>query len=540
MLETALQYQEKGFSVIPVRQDKKPLIKWEKYQGERASAEVIEQWYREHPDAGVGIVTGRVSGLDVIDVDTAKGYELLASALGDDAATFNPPIARTPRGGKHLYVVNTGEGNKAGFLKGVDYRGQGGYVVAPPSRGAYGKTYEWVRGESILEKALPACPASLLNIINAFSLYRGGVVTPSHNDHTRPQLTTTDHMRFDEGYRDNTLFHIANHLIKGGMPVQEIEVVLGVIASRACNPPFPEREIKAKIESALKRAQTRERSIAQEAREWVLTTTGHFLTTDGHKELDLTTRDHKKAFTMALLRMEQERLIEKYGDKRGCFRRVDTDVEPVNFLTAPTAEFPVEWPLGIHDRCISYPGNIIIVAGSKSAGKTAFLLNVAKLNPQHEVIYLNSEMGDTEFRKRLELFEDMKLTDWRFKAFHRTTGFSDLITPDRKIFIVDFLEVTTDFWKVAQYIQEIHRKLKDGICIIALQKSDNKEAGRGGDFSKEKARLYLSLDYLHDLKVNRIKIVDAKAWRDDNNPRGLYRDYKLIHGSKYKPVTEWL
>ena len=51
-----------------------------------------------------------------------------------------------------------------------------------------------------------------------------------------------------------------------------------------------------------------------------------------------------------------------------------------------------------------YPGNIVIVAGSKSAGKTSFLLNTVKENMhQHEIVYLNSEMGDTEFRKRLEL-----------------------------------------------------------------------------------------------------------------------------------------
>jgi hypothetical protein len=148
-------------------------------------------------------------------------------------------------------------------------------------------------------------------------------------------------------------------------------------------------------------------------------------------------------------------------------------------------------------------------------------------------------MGDTEFRKRLELFEDVPLSSWSFRAYHRASNFADLVTSERKIFIVDFLEVTTDFWKVAQYIQEIHKKMKEGICIIALQKAEAKDTGRGGDFSKEKARLYLSLDYLHDQKVNRIKITDAKAWRTDRNPRGMCRNYKLIKGSRFIPVTDW-
>ena len=233
-------------------------------------------------------------------------------------------------------------------------------------------------------------------------------------------------------------------------------------------------------------------------------------------------------------------LLERYGDRRGCYRRIENQVEPVNFLTAPTDEFPITWPLEIHDHCVIYPANIIIVAGSKSSGKTGFLLNTVKLNMnEHEIIYLNSEMGDTEFRKRLDFFADVPLSSWKMKPYHRTSNFADLITPEKKIFIVDYLEVTTDFWKVAQMIQEIHKKLRKGICIIGLQKAEGKDAGRGGDFSKEKARLYLALDYLNDQKVNRIKIVDAKAWRTDRNPRGLYRTYKLVKGSRFIPQSYW-
>jgi hypothetical protein len=158
---------------------------------------------------------------------------------------------------------------------------------------------------------------------------------------------------------------------------------------------------------------------------------------------------------------------------------------------------------------------------------------------KHDVVYLNSEMGDTEFRKRLELFDKVKLSDWKLKAYHRSSNFADLITPEKKIFIVDFLEVTTDFWKVAQYIQEIHNKLKEGICVIGLQKSDNKETGRGGDFSKEKSRLYLGLDYVKEDRSNVAKIVDAKAWRGSRNPRGLQREYKLINGSNFYAAQGW-
>jgi len=243
---------------------------------------------------------------------------------------------------------------------------------------------------------------------------------------------------------------------------------------------------------------------------------------------------------VALSRLwNKDKVIEKHGQKDGCYRRIETEIEEVNFLNAPTDDFPLALPLGIDTYCKLYPGNIVIVAGSKSAGKTAFLLNIVKENmSKNEIIYLNSEMGDTEFRKRLELFE-MPLSSWNFRAYHRAVNFADLITAEKKIFIVDFLEVTTDFWKVAQYIQEIHNKLKEGICIIALQKSEGRDNGRGGDFSKEKARLYISLDYIPNQKINQVKIVDAKAWRTETNPRGLYRNYKLVKGAKFIADSHW-
>jgi len=530
--------------VIPIGKDKKPFIKWAEFQRRKATVDEIRDWWGKWPTAMIGIVTGEISGVFVIDCDTPEGYESIQKLLPENLVM---PIARTPRGGWHLWFIYPAGSNitiGAGVLPGVDFRGEGGFITAPPSVNGDGRAYAWQEGLALGDVEPPLLPRALLsalhNNINN-SLYRGGVV---NSDSPRPQettKTTTDHKFFTQGHRDNDLFHAANCLIKGGCEIPFAEHVIDSLARNSI-PPFPENEIRAKIDSAMKRAEGRERNLSSEIREWVLTTEGNFMTTDVHKELQLTTRDHMKAAVMALSRLCEgpNPLIERYGNKRGCFRRIENDIEPVNFLTAPTDEFPIEWPMEIHRHCIIYPGNIIMVAGSKSAGKTGFLLNVVKENMnRHEVVYLNSEMGDTEFRKRLELFGDVPLSDWKFRAYHRASNFADLITPEKKIFIVDFLEVTTDFWKVAQYIHEIHKKLREGICIIALQKADGRDAGRGGDFSKEKARLYLSLDYLHDQKVNRIKITDAKAWRTDRNPRGMFRDYKLVQGSHFFSPTDW-
>lgn len=92
---------------------------------------------------------------------------------------------------------------------------------------------------------------------------------------------------FELGTRDNDLFHTANLLVKGGATEDEIRQILERLAL-SCDPPFPQNEIPLKIQSAMKRGEIRERNLAQEIREWVMTTNDHFLTTDGHKELQMT------------------------------------------------------------------------------------------------------------------------------------------------------------------------------------------------------------------------------------------------------------
>lgn len=533
-LEAALAYSDKSFSVIPIRPDKKPFIQWQDFQKRRATKEEIKKWFSQWPKANVGIVTGGISGVFVVDCDSQEAYEKIQAMLPE---CFLTAIVKTPRG-YHLYFAYASEktiSNAAGILPGVDVRAEGGYIIAPPSINGEGKAYQWMEGLSIFEVGPAPMPSelqrALYNNINN-SIYRG----ENGESHNKSQQVTTSHI-FESGQRDTNLYHIGLCLRKTGNSEDYIRQTLAAIMLSWGE--HDETWINAKIQSIFKRISNQERNIAEEVRRFLEVTQGHFLVTDCHTESQIVTKEDKHAVIVELNRLCKAGIIERYGERRGCYRKIENDVEAVDFLNAPTDEFPLRLPMGIDSFTMLYPGNIVVVAGSKSAGKTAFLLNIVKQNMQtHDIAYLNSEMGDTEFRKRLELFGD-PLDSWQFKAFHRASGFSDLITPEKKIFIIDFLEVTTDFWKVAAYIQEVHKKLKDGIAIIALQKSQNKETGRGGDFSKEKARLYLNLDYLPEQKANVVKIVDAKAWRTHRNPRGLCRRYKLSNGAVFMPVGDW-
>ena len=100
--ESALELQRQGFSIIPLRPNsKEPLIQWAKYQTNRASEEQVREWWTMQPDANIGVVTGEVSGLVVVDIDSQEGHQTLEMA-GIDLKDYITPSARTGRG-MHYY-----------------------------------------------------------------------------------------------------------------------------------------------------------------------------------------------------------------------------------------------------------------------------------------------------------------------------------------------------------------------------------------------------------------------------------------------------
>lgn len=151
---------------------------------------------------------------------------------------------------------------------------------------------------------------------------------------------------------------------------------------------------------------------------------------------------------------------------------------------------------------------------------------------RYTIHYFNSEMGATELKLRLQNFEDVTLDDWKMNAWERSGNFADVIKPDA-INVIDFLEVHEDFWKVGGMLKDIHDKLKQGIAVVALQKSKEKEIGRGGDMGLEMPRLYLTID------SGKIRIVKCKNWHGGRNPNGLSRTFKLVQGWKFTETSPW-
>ena len=133
MIRFALEYLNKwGFSIIPLLPNKKPLIKWEEFQKRKPTEKDIRGWWSTYPEAMIGIVTGEISGIAVIDVDTKDLIEADSFLLG--SITGDTPLVGTPRGYHYYFAYQDGITNTVN-IKGekIDIRAEGGYVIAPPS-----------------------------------------------------------------------------------------------------------------------------------------------------------------------------------------------------------------------------------------------------------------------------------------------------------------------------------------------------------------------------------------------------------------------
>lgn len=145
ILAAALYYAQQGLHVFPLSPASKIPHKGTRGCKDATTDEAtIRGWWDRWPESNVGIATGHL--VDVVDIDGATGQLSRARNWQMFATLRVLGTVLTPRpGGMHLYVpANPAVGNGAGLLPSVDYRGRGGYVVAPPSRTDVG-SYRWLR-----------------------------------------------------------------------------------------------------------------------------------------------------------------------------------------------------------------------------------------------------------------------------------------------------------------------------------------------------------------------------------------------------------
>jgi hypothetical protein len=206
------------------------------------------------PDASIGIATGAVSGLLVLDVDGEGGEASLAALEREHGPLPGTPIALTGKG-RHLYFAaprGVPVPNRVRFLPGLDLRGDGGYVVAPPSTHLTRHVYAWKIGHEPDDVPLVHVPGWLLERIRADR--------PTAAPRPPDEWAALVRGPIAEGARNDSLARLAGYLLRRRpAPHVVLELVRAVNVAR-CRPPLPDHEIERTVDSIARRELARTRA----------------------------------------------------------------------------------------------------------------------------------------------------------------------------------------------------------------------------------------------------------------------------------------
>lgn len=279
-------------------------------------------------------------------------------------------------------------------------------------------------------------------------------------------------------------------------------------------------------------------TLSARIKDWVALTEAHFSLKEAKKDLNILKENDKNTFDQVIHNLKKDGIIEHaLGKSEGWYKRIDNKLETLDWKTANGKEFPIELPFELSQLIYLLPKSILCIAGNFNAGKTAFCLETVRLNMgKMKINYFTSEMGKDKLRQRLKKFENVEFPDgWNFNAAYRSSNWSDCLKdfPD-DLNIIDYLQIGESFWTVSDHIDGIFNRLGKGVAIVCLQKTLGRDLGRGGDFSAEKASLYLSID------PGKLKIIKAKEWRGMENPNGKFKRFKLVQGWDFRPDPDWI
>jgi uncharacterized protein YndB with AHSA1/START domain len=252
VLTAALEYARRGWHIFPCKPLGKQPATRNGFKDATADAELIRRWWAAMPSANIGLRTGVASGVFVIDIDVkggAAGYDnwLALCKMHGWRSVPNVLAAGTPSGGAHFYFTYAASiTNARGSLPaGVDVRGEGGYVLLPPSDVDAPATriingarlpYTWLYPDATDIMSAPAWLLEVLTPTSAPAPAATPATTPSRAAKvTKPMPDGIAGILAKvaaqgEGSRNNVLFWGANRLHEKGIPQTDAEVMLTPIA----------------------------------------------------------------------------------------------------------------------------------------------------------------------------------------------------------------------------------------------------------------------------------------------------------------------
>lgn len=240
---TAFEFAKRGWPVLPLhypagsgcscKKDncssvgKHPITKNGLKDASSGQATILK-WWKDSPQANVGILTGKISGLVVLDIDPRHGGDNSLEQLEQEHGRLPDTLkVRTGGNGWHYYFKHPGIEikNKANILPGLDLRGDGGYVVAPPSLHASQQTYHWDGDTTEICKL----PDWLMQLIR--------------NPIAKKIVPSMPTQGFPEGGRNSGLLSVAGFLKSKGMDAEGLQGALSSLNQALCKPPLEESEV---------------------------------------------------------------------------------------------------------------------------------------------------------------------------------------------------------------------------------------------------------------------------------------------------------
>ncbi len=195
------------------------------------------EFFDHHPEYNIGIVTGDL--VVAIDIDPRHGGSIVA--LGLSAAELNTPTVQTGGGGLHLLFRRPPNhpitNRRASLPAGIDIRGAGGFVVAPPSLHVTGGRYTWALGKKPDELEWCLLPTRIQELLQERRPPLAATRSPGGKNAVPHERTM-----FHEGERDDKLFRLGCKIVQNIAPPALVETLLAVNKNQ-CEPPLPEAQV---------------------------------------------------------------------------------------------------------------------------------------------------------------------------------------------------------------------------------------------------------------------------------------------------------
>jgi len=251
----ALRFANLGIPVFPcVPGGKQPLTP-NGFHDATSSTRTVHQWWQRTPDANIGLPMGVSTGILVVDVDVhagGSGFAVFERARTEGLADNWGWLVRTPSGGIHAYYPTVhGQEQRSWQVPSahVDFRGDGGYVIAPPSRIVVDggmKTYDVVAVTT-----QPAKPVDAMKLRQFLEPPRPTTAPPSGlpAKGCRPEALARTVALTPEGGRNRALFWASCRMAEDGQSRPNATSFLMPAAQYAG---LPDREIESTIDSALR------------------------------------------------------------------------------------------------------------------------------------------------------------------------------------------------------------------------------------------------------------------------------------------------